>query len=121
MAVELQKMITLQLHNITFSTMGLQMGIDSAKVSIAQCLISQNHRTYHINKLTTTLPSCTQKGRDREENQRRHKRKDITTLGSSGGVIVWLQPATKVPCGRPSPRWGAEENGKKEAETGGSG
>ena len=29
----------------------------------------------------------------------------------------WLQPVTKVPRGRPSPRWGAEENGKKQAET----
>ena len=32
-----------------------------------------------------------------------------------------LPPATKAPRGRPSPRRGAEENGKKEAETGGSG
>jgi len=36
-------------------------------------------------------------------------------------VIVWLRPATKVPRGRHSPCWGAEENGKKQAETGGSG
>jgi len=36
-------------------------------------------------------------------------------------VMVWLRPATKVPRGRPSPRRGAEENGKKEAETGGLG
>jgi len=28
-------------------------------------------------------------------------------------VLVWLLPATKVPRGCPSPRWGAEENGKK--------
>ena len=33
----------------------------------------------------------------------------------------WLPPATKAPRGRPSPRRRAEENGKKEAETGGSG
>jgi len=33
----------------------------------------------------------------------------------------WLPPATKAPCGRPSPRRGAEKNGKKEAETGVSG
>jgi len=33
----------------------------------------------------------------------------------------WLQPATKVPRSRPSPRWGAEDNGNKQAETGGSG
>jgi len=33
----------------------------------------------------------------------------------------WLQPATKAPRGRPSPSWGAEENAKKQAETGGSG
>jgi len=32
-----------------------------------------------------------------------------------------LQPVTKAPRGRPSPRRGAEENGKKQAETGGSG
>jgi len=36
-------------------------------------------------------------------------------------VVVWLPPATKAPRGRPSPRRGAEENGKKQAETGGSG
>ena len=36
-------------------------------------------------------------------------------------VLVWLQPATKAPRGRHSPRLGAEENGKKQAETGGSG
>ena len=32
-----------------------------------------------------------------------------------------LPPATKAPRGRPSPRRRAEENEKKEAETGGSG
>ena len=32
-----------------------------------------------------------------------------------------LPPATKAPRGRPSPRQRAEENEKKEAETGGSG
>jgi len=36
-------------------------------------------------------------------------------------VLVWPQPATKAPRGRPSPRRGAEENGKEQAETGGSG
>ena len=36
-------------------------------------------------------------------------------------VLVWVRPATKAPRSRPSPRWGAEENGKKQAETGGSG
>ena len=30
--------------------------------------------------------------------------------------MVWLWPATKAPRGRPSPCWGAEENGKKQAE-----
>ena len=37
--------------------------------------------------------------------------------------LFWfrLPPATKAPRGRPSPRRRAEENGKKEAETGGSG
>jgi len=35
--------------------------------------------------------------------------------------MVWLQPAAKVPRGRPSPCWGAKENGKKQAEIGGSG
>jgi len=37
--------------------------------------------------------------------------------------VFWfrLPPATKVPCSRPSPCRGAEKNGKKEAETGGSG
>ena len=36
-------------------------------------------------------------------------------------VMVWLWPAKKALHGRPSPCRGAEENGKKEAETGGSG
>jgi len=36
-------------------------------------------------------------------------------------VMVWLRLATKAPRGRPSPRRDAEENGKKQAETGGSG
>jgi len=36
-------------------------------------------------------------------------------------VMVWLWLATKEPRGRPSPRQGVEENGKKQAETGGSG
>jgi len=51
----------------------------------------------------------------------------VGTLQRSSGsieiraVLVRLQPATKAPRGHPSPRWGAEENGKKEAETGGSG
>jgi len=37
--------------------------------------------------------------------------------------VFWfrLQPATKAPRSHPSPRRGAEENGKKQAETGGSG
>jgi len=37
--------------------------------------------------------------------------------------LFWfrLPLATKAPRGRPSPRRGAEENGKKQAETGGSG
>jgi len=33
-------------------------------------------------------------------------------------VMVWLWPAKKAPRGCPSSRWGAEENGKKQAETG---
>jgi len=36
-------------------------------------------------------------------------------------VLVWLQPATKVPRSHPSSRWGAKENGKKQAEASGSG
>jgi len=36
-------------------------------------------------------------------------------------VMVWLPPATKAPRSRPSPRRGSEKNGKKQAETGGSG
>jgi len=35
--------------------------------------------------------------------------------------MVWLQLARKAPRGRPSPRHSVEENGKKQAETGGSG
>jgi len=31
-------------------------------------------------------------------------------------ILVWVQPATKATRGRPSPRRGAEENGKKQAE-----
>jgi len=52
---------------------------------------------------------------------------DLGGLGGSLGskcvylVMVWLRPATKATRDRPSPRWGAEENGKKQAETGGSG
>ena len=42
-------------------------------------------------------------------------------LNGNKCVMVWLRPATKAPRGRPSPRCGAEENGKKQAETGGSG
>ena len=38
-------------------------------------------------------------------------------------LLFWfhLQPATQAPRGRPSPRRGTEENGKKEAETRGPG
>jgi len=36
-------------------------------------------------------------------------------------VMVWLWPATKAPRGHLSPRHGAKKNGKKQAETGGSG
>jgi len=36
-------------------------------------------------------------------------------------VMVWLRPATKAPRSRPSPHRRAEENRKKQAETGGSG
>jgi len=35
--------------------------------------------------------------------------------------MVWLRPATKAPHGSPTPPPGAEKNGKKQAETGGSG
>jgi len=42
-------------------------------------------------------------------------------MGLLEHVTVWLRPATKVPRGRPSPRCGGEEDGKKQAETGGSG
>jgi len=49
-----------------------------------------------------------------------HRRKDLQVFFKVF-VLVRLQPATKAPRGRPSPRRGAEENGKKEAETGGSG
>jgi len=43
------------------------------------------------------------------------------TLGAN--LMFWfrLSLATKAPCGHPSPRRRAEENEKKEAETGGSG
>ena len=42
---------------------------------------------------------------------------------NAGFTLSWfrLPPATKAPRGRPSPRRRAEENEKKEAETGGSG
>jgi len=42
-------------------------------------------------------------------------------VGAKFKVIVWLRLATKAPHGRPSPRCGAEDNGKKQAKTGGSG
>jgi len=60
-------------------------------------------------------------------------RKDAAVQASAPGIAspwdceddtlfwFWLPPATEVPRSRPSPRWGAEENGKKKAETGGSG
>jgi len=44
----------------------------------------------------------------------------ITSLANMF-VMVWLRPALKAPRGCPSPHQGAEENGKKQAETGGSG
>jgi len=40
----------------------------------------------------------------------------ITEKNVCPSVMVWLQPATKASRGRPSPRRGAEENGKKQAE-----
>jgi len=43
-AAELQKMIPLGLHNITFSAVGLETNIDLQKVSTPQRLISQKHR-----------------------------------------------------------------------------
>jgi len=52
---------------------------------------------------------------------------EIKVLNISGELhhklVFWfrLQPVTKAPRGRPSPHQGAEENGKKQAETGGSG
>jgi len=42
-------------------------------------------------------------------------------LGTKLMFWFWLQPATKAPRGRPSPHRGSDENGKKQAETGGSG
>jgi len=44
-------------------------------------------------------------------------------FGNVPGTMFWfwLQPVTKAPRGSPYPCWGAEENGRKEAETGGSG
>jgi len=36
-------------------------------------------------------------------------------------VVVWLRLATKAPRSLPSSCWGAEENRKKQAETGWSG
>ena len=38
-------MIALELHNITFSSAGLEMDIDLVKVSTTQCLISQSRLT----------------------------------------------------------------------------
>jgi len=41
------------------------------------------------------------------------------TAGGSWTVLMFwfrLQSATKAPRGRPSPCWGAEENGKKQGE-----
>jgi len=46
-------MITLQLQNITFSTMGLETDIDLEKVTMTRYLISQSHRTEQVNKLRT--------------------------------------------------------------------
>jgi len=37
-------------------------------------------------------------------------------LGAKFNAIVWLRPATTAPCGCPSPHWGGEENGKKQAK-----
>jgi len=47
--------------------------------------------------------------------------RDLDRLESWDCVMVWLWPATKVPRGRPSLHQGAEENRRKQAETGGLG
>jgi len=60
-------------------------------------------------------------------NKTEYKKKNTVSLHKCKNYffsLFWfrlLQPATKAPRGRPSPRRGAEGNGKKEAETGGSG
>jgi len=46
---------------------------------------------------------------------------DISMCVQTHTVMVWLRPATKAPHSRPSPCRGVEENGKKQAENGGSG
>jgi len=37
----------------------------------------------------------------------------VPRLGAKFNVMVWLQLATKAPRSRPSPRRGAQENGKE--------
>jgi len=59
--------------------------------------------------------------REQEEKQQRPTkvrgcRNPLQPMEDPMPVMVWLQPATKAPRGRPSPCRGAEENGKKEAE-----
>jgi len=50
-----------------------------------------------------------------------HKLAFVLRNCGNKSVIIWLQPVTKAPCGHLCPRWGVEENRKKQAETGGSG
>jgi len=60
---------------------------------------------------------------DSELKWHRGKSRHVLALVFSSIRLFWfrLPPATKAPRGRPSPCWHAEENEKKQAETGGSG
>jgi len=61
------------------------------KVSTTQRLISQNHKIKQVDKLIPTLPLWAEKvrEREREKSKERNKRKDITTLESSGSLCQW--------------------------------
>jgi len=87
MAVELQKIITSELHSFTVSTVGSEMDIDLAKGFSNTVSDFRKPQNIQVDKLLLTLPLCAKKASDRA----REEIKDITTLGSSGCLCWWLR------------------------------
>ena len=83
-------MVTLQCHNITFSTVGLELILSWHRFqqhNVWFHKITEYSRIY--DRLTTTLHLCAQKVRDRKKERKmtaeiREERKDITNIGASG-------------------------------------